>query len=248
MFDSQVEGSKLFSVYPQYSPIIINVMRINTQLSFTMADRLKQLRESCGLSHDKLSIALSDAYGIKISSDSLMNYEVSDVNHTKAFKNQGMRVEYLRCFADFYGVSTDYLLGLTDIKSPSVDTQSIVSGTGLSEENVERLKYFQSFPMEAHIRMANDFLSFLLDSDLSMDYLLMETTLNVPTVDSTPLESDEFVELAIAEGKQRKRGYVSLTGKEAFLFYCSKIADRFKQLLIDKYKGTAKWEESHGND
>ena len=250
MFDFQVERSKLFSAFLSCMPIIVNViMKIDIQLSFTMADRLKQLREASGLSHEKLSSTLMATYGIKISSDSLKNYEVSDINHTKAFKNQGMRVEYLRYFADFYDVSTDYLLGLTDIKSPSVDTQAIVSDTGLTEENVERLKYFQSFPMTSHLKMANDFLSFLLDSRLSMDYLLMETTLNVPPIKNyKSLDSDGFVEQAIIEGQQRRHGYVQLSGKEAFLFYCSKIADRFEQLMIDKYKSNAKWEEPHGND
>lgn len=158
------------------------------------------------------------------------------------------QLEQLPKIAAALNTTTDYLLGITQVKSPSIDTQAIVSKTGLSEENVEHLEYFHSFPMEAHLNMANVFLSFILDSKLSMDYLLMETTLNIPSVDSTPLDSDEFVEQAIAVGKQRTRGYVQLTGEDAFLFYCSKIADRFEQLLIDKYKSTAKWEASHGND
>lgn len=158
------------------------------------------------------------------------------------------QLEQLPKIAEALNTSTDYLLGMTQVKSPSIDTQAIVSQTGLSEKNVELLEYFQSIPMETHISMANDFLSFVLDSKLSMDYLFMETTLNVSPVDRTPLDSDEFVEQAIISGEQRRRGYVQLTGEDAFLFYCSKIADRFEQLLIEKYKHTAKWEESHGND
>lgn len=114
-------------------------MSIDVEKSLVMAERLKQLREGKGLSHDKLSKALHDQYGVKISSDSLMNYEVADKNHTKAFKNQGMRVEYLRCLADFYKVSTDFLLGLTDIKSPDYSISTTVQITGLTEENVVAL-------------------------------------------------------------------------------------------------------------
>lgn len=86
--------------------------------SFTMAQRLKQLREGMGLSHEKLSKTLLDRYDVKISSDSLINYEVTDENHAKALKNQGMCVKYLRSLADFYGVSADYILGRTDDPGP----------------------------------------------------------------------------------------------------------------------------------
>ena len=111
-------------------------MSVDVEKSFVMAKHLKQLREEKGLSHDKLSKALHDQYDVKISSDSLMNYEVADKNHSKALKNQGMRVEYLRCLADFYKVSTDYLLGLTEIKSPDYSISATVQITGLTEENV----------------------------------------------------------------------------------------------------------------
>ena len=88
-------------------------MGTEKQWSFVMAERLKQLREAKGLSHERLSSALSAQYGISISSDSLMNYEVTGEFHSKKYKNLGMRVEYLRYFSDFYNVSTDYLLGQT---------------------------------------------------------------------------------------------------------------------------------------
>lgn len=76
--------------------------------------RLKELRECKGLSHQKLSEALHEKYGIKISTNSLLNYEVTEKNHTKYEKNAGMRTEYLYYFSDFYGVSSDYLLGFTN--------------------------------------------------------------------------------------------------------------------------------------
>lgn len=100
---------------------------------------MKDLRVSKGLSHESLSKALVDKYGIRISSDSLMNYEVSEEHRTRAYANQGMRAEYLRCFADFYDVSSDYLLGITDIKSAEPNMQTAVQYTGLSEHNIKFL-------------------------------------------------------------------------------------------------------------
>jgi len=108
-------------------------------LSIETAKRLKEERQNKSLSHVALSNKLKEAYGIDISKDSLQNYEVATESHTKSFANNGMRVEYLRCFADFYGVSTDYLLGLSDIRSCNETLQDIHSKTGLSQSAIIKL-------------------------------------------------------------------------------------------------------------
>ena len=41
--------------------------------------------------------------------------------------------------AKYFSVSTDYLLGLTSIKTPETEIRDIVEKTGLSEQNVQRL-------------------------------------------------------------------------------------------------------------
>ena len=113
---------------------------MNTEkLSLTMGKRLKSERERLGLSHEKLRSAILEKYGVEISKDSLINYEVSDEYHTKAYKNNGMRVEYLRYFADFYGVSADWLLGLTDVRTPDSSVRNICQYTGLNENAVKTL-------------------------------------------------------------------------------------------------------------
>ena len=86
----------------------------NTPESIKIAQRLKGLREEKGLSHDKLSETLAKEYGINISKSSLINYEVTATHHVKATQNLGMSVKNLRCLADFYGVTTDYILGRED--------------------------------------------------------------------------------------------------------------------------------------
>lgn len=119
-------------------------MGMEINWSFAMADRLRLLRESRKLSHEKLSKTLSEKYGIKISSDSLMNYEVSREEHSKKYKNMGMRVEYLYCLADFYGVSTDYLLGLAENPVPDQSIQAVCQYTGLSPATAELLHAYAS--------------------------------------------------------------------------------------------------------
>ena len=111
-------------------------MNIHRQ-SLKMAERLKQLRGK--LSHQKLSETIEQRYGVKISKDSLINYEVTDEHHTKAYKNEGMNMKYICCLADFFGVSTDYLLGISDIKN--INTKEITAlQLGLSEKAIDSIR------------------------------------------------------------------------------------------------------------
>lgn len=105
--------------------------------SLTMAKRLKELREGRGLSHVSLCKALKEIYNIDISRDSLMGYERLKPDDTNRYKNEGMRVEYLRCLADFYGVSSDYILGLTNDPSRK---PSVIDELGISPQAMDNLK------------------------------------------------------------------------------------------------------------
>ncbi len=105
------------------------------KISFDMGLRLKDLREARGLSYQGLADTLFNNYGIKISKDSLRDYEISSDYRSKAksLPNLGMRTEYLYVLADFYGVSTDYLLGLSPVPSLDADIQQACKYTHLSK-------------------------------------------------------------------------------------------------------------------
>lgn len=113
--------------------------------SFLMAKRLKDLREKKGLSCAGLRNALYEQYGITISRDSLMSYEIQTEPHSKIkdgkYPNLNMGVEYLNAFAKFYGVSTDFLLGLIDPDNSTADEKlrMISEYTGLSNEAIQEL-------------------------------------------------------------------------------------------------------------
>lgn len=110
--------------------------------SFEIGKRLKILREEKKLSHDALVKELEKRYGVKISRNSLMNYEIRDDFHSKSDKlsNLHMGADYLSCLADFYGVSTDYLLARSSIRSANPDIQAAVRYTGLSEKTIKSLR------------------------------------------------------------------------------------------------------------
>ena len=103
-------------------------------MSFEMGSRLKSLREEKGLSYQELADALLDNYEIKISKDSLRDYEINKDFRSKAklLPNLGMRTEYLYVLAKFYGVSADWLLGLSDYRDDKA-RQITLDDLGFSE-------------------------------------------------------------------------------------------------------------------
>lgn len=122
--------------------------------SFLMASRLKSLREQHKLSCKELKDELFKQFGISISRDSLMSYEIQTEHHSKIkdgkYPNLNMGVEYLNALAQFYWVSADYLLGFTDIPNTDTNVQSVHKLTGLSvsalcklaEMNIDHRKAF----------------------------------------------------------------------------------------------------------
>lgn len=114
------------------------------EMSFEIGSRLKSLREEKHLSYQGLADALLKKYGIKISKDSLRDYEICSDYRSKAksLPNLGMRTEYLIALSDFYKVSTDYLLCKTDVRSQDIQVREICRYTGLTEEAVETLRSF----------------------------------------------------------------------------------------------------------
>lgn len=73
-----------------------------------------------------------------------------------------MTAEVLKKYSEFFGVSTDYLLGLTEIKTTDKDVQYICEHIGLSDESVQCLH-------EMHISHCENELGFL-DSLFSYAY------------------------------------------------------------------------------
>ena len=58
-----------------------------------IATRIKELRKSKNLSHQRLAEELTNKYSIKISKDSLLQYEIDNEYHAKWDKVKGMNIE-----------------------------------------------------------------------------------------------------------------------------------------------------------
>jgi len=150
-------------------------------ISFGIGKRLKNLREEKGISCEKLAATLSDKYGIRISGDSLRDYEIDNEYGAKAAKlpNMGMRLEYLYVLADFYGVSLDYIVGLSPAATRDRGVECSAEYLGLTAEAVEALmvanKMGQDHPpmdLNLHVFPING-LSVLFKSQHFLDAILL---------------------------------------------------------------------------
>ncbi len=204
-------------------------MSANTPESIEMAKRLKKLRKERKLSHIKLSEALREKYNISISKDSLIAYEVTSATHDKACANQGMRAEYLRCLADFYDVSTDYLLGITNTKSNDTSVQKMVSLTGLSEQSIEYLAEMNN------IRNRNAITPFIeetIEGELYNERLHLEAVLS-DTTNDVPDEIQEIMDALNVSDWQNNKKLIIETALSQRREITAKNGAHFETIMID---------------
>lgn len=105
-------------------------------------------------------------------------------------------VEILFKIADYYKVSADYLIGLSSVKTPDIDTQGMAAKTGLSERAIERICYIGNFlhhaePLNILLQSAN-FESALFHIDQYID--------NVKIVEILRKKRQEMLQAVFSEG------------------------------------------------
>lgn len=225
-------------------------MELGTEKSFIMAKRLKMLRESKGLSHEKLRDAIIEQYGVTISRDSLMNYEVTDAAHSKAYKNQGMNVKYLQCLSSFYGVSTDYLLGISDTQSPNPNVTEAMKYTGLTEKNVNLLHadyhYFHDhlpdacssffyLDEEAFRALANDLVGLLQNGIVLARFRQLHGIYSkFKDIGALPFD-DEWITYSDIENLSKARGLATVPIRDSISFYAAQLAAEIQREFEEKY-------------
>lgn len=98
----------------------------------TIGERLKDARVDFN-KHKKQTIKeVSDATGIPQST-------LSEIENDKREPGAGI----IKKLAEHYGVSADFLLGLSDIRTSDVTAKSVIEYTGLSEDNVDFLHWIR---------------------------------------------------------------------------------------------------------
>ena len=99
-------------------------------------ERLEDLRKEKKLSFEQFSKQLAER-GVNISHTNLKNYEINDPVHPLYGRTRSMSIEYLVAFADFYDVSVEYLLGLSN--SRKQEYNNISDQLGLCDGAIEEL-------------------------------------------------------------------------------------------------------------
>lgn len=92
-----------------------------------VSKRIVELREAKGETQQELA----DAIGI--TRQSLSRYEIA---------TRTINVDVLGALAQHFNVTTDYLLGLSDVKSTEKDIKIACEMTGLSEKSINTLRFF----------------------------------------------------------------------------------------------------------
>lgn len=222
------------------------------------AIRLKELRENYqgkGISHEKLAESLEALYGERernkknnqlrfskkaseeakvISVAVLKNYEVVDFGHAKFDTGYGMNVSFLMMLADFYQVSTDYILGNTDIKSPDMDVRIVSEKSGLSENSIEHSNYIKQCALRDHIPnvfdlMLADFEFAVLFSDV---FEVRNTLLKKKSYELAISEAEKVRERFINELKYTDEGRILLSPAEAFDLRFDRLSKDISSLLL----------------
>ena len=97
------------------------------------AEKMKKLRKEKGEKEArKITIAIASEE-MKIHANALSNYEY----------DRFPQIEQLMRIKEYYNVSTDFLLGYTDIKRPDSDVQAIHEFTALSEPAINFLRHLK---------------------------------------------------------------------------------------------------------
>lgn len=90
-----------------------------------VGEKIRKLREETGTSQQKIADLLG------VTRQSLSLYEKGE---------RTINVEALGKLAEFFGVSADYLLGLSDVRSTEQDMRTACEVTGLSEKAVKNIQ------------------------------------------------------------------------------------------------------------
>ncbi len=127
--------------------------------------RLREIRESRKVSLDTL------ANETGIGKASLMNYEkagnpkVQKPNTGRLDAFAGMSANNLATLANYFGISADYLLCKTKVESPIDAIKANNAYTGLSQEAIEKLRYYSQEGAQEHIPYS-EMISELLADDV----------------------------------------------------------------------------------
>jgi len=200
------------------------------QYDSPFASRLRGLLEAPGMNQSKLA----DHIGVTRQAISTWSLGISLPD-----------IEKFGLIADFFGVSTEYLLGRTDVSKPDATKQAIAEYLCLSEAAIDEIRRLQSIHLEQNIKndfkltikepepLTEVFSEWLTAVDLSemMSHVWRASEAAYEAQDSAyhpedyQPDKDEKEALAALRG----RGYIALSPDEQMSFFCRSAGKVFEQ-------------------
>ena len=134
--------------------------------------------------------------------------------------------------ADFFGVSTDYLLGLSDVSSSSIEVQAVCDFTGLSEKSIiylHRLENNLIYPPHSERLSILDYLLSMREFDDFLTQIEKYVSLRSEKTNSEFLFSSEGTHCA---DKLKENGFlITAPGVKASSIFHDKITVLLKMML-----------------
>ena len=208
-----------------------------------MSKRLKECRKDYqtlgkkSLSHQSLQGLLAER-GVEISTDTLINYERDPSDSLPGRKGTcpGMSAENLCAFADLYGVSADFLLGRTDVKTADISDAAICAKLHLSETALAGLKYLcerYTGAVDAFFRSTTTqpVLSGNADDVFADMTLAFHEAKKAEHIDPSVGLFDRYASRYVQLNADEDQGAVVLSHAEACLYYQQSASSNFNMLL-----------------
>ena len=202
------------------------------QYDSPFATRLRSLLEAPGMNQSKLA----DHIGVTRQAISAWSLGISLPD-----------IEKFGLIADFFGVSTEFLLGRTDVSKPDATKQALAEYLCLSEAAIDEIRRLQSIHLEQNIEndfkltlkepepLTEVFSDWLTAVDLSelMSHVWRASRVAYEAQDSAyhpeDYQPDEDEKEALAA--LRGRGYIALALDEQMSFFCRSAGRVFEQSL-----------------
>lgn len=176
--------------------------------------RIMQLRDERGESQEDV------AKGIGESRETIRNWEVG---------TRKIKAESIVKLSQYFGVTSDYLLGLSDIKSTEKNVQIACDVTGLSEDSILALEKYDTADGFNHIHAVLD----SLFSDQAFFEALSEAERAAFVLDNN--DAKNYIDSWNKKPQSiisKSLGCVVLTGLEAASFRVQRAAEQFKITLL----------------
>lgn len=142
--------------------------RVSTIETKRFADILDELvkgkKEECGITQK----AICEEAGVRESS--LIDWLNDEASPT---------LEAINKLADYFEVSTDYLLGRTGTRSPDPDLEVVVKYTGLTETAIEIIKSLSPHPMAPELQALNSMIESYSFQNLIFDFVNLSIACNM---------------------------------------------------------------------